>query len=206
VALTDLTTSLHGRYVELLPLERSYVKALAAASAIDRTTYGYTEVPDGEAVTAAYVDKMLRLAAENVTLPFVQRETATGRILGCTRYHEARYWRGRVEPDEIEIGGTWLAADAQRTPINTEAKFLLLRHAFETWKVVRVCLATDERNARSRAAIERLGARFEGILRQHRNSTHPGEEGRPRNTAMFSIVDSEWPDVKAALEARLSVA
>ena len=90
---------------------------------------------------------------------------------------ELRWWRGRPDPDEVEIGGTWLAADVQRTAVNTEAKLLLLTHAFDVWNVDRVALATDERNERSRAAIARLGATFEGILRNHRPSRVPGEDG-----------------------------
>src|SRR6185369_11604089 len=99
----------------------------------------------------------------------------------CTRFLEMRRWRGRPEPDEVEVGGTWLAADVQRTPVNTEAKLLLLTHAFEVWHVDRVALATDVRNERSRRAIERIGARFEGVLRHHRPSTVAGEAGRPRD-------------------------
>ena len=108
-----------------------------------------------------------------------------------------------ISPDEVEIGGTWLAASAQRSAINTEAKLLMLSHAFEVWQVNRVALATDARNERSRAAIERIGATFEGVLRRHRWSFAPGESGQPRDTAIFSIVPSEWPDVKARLTARL---
>jgi RimJ/RimL family protein N-acetyltransferase len=116
---------------------------------------------------------------------------------------ELRWWRGRREPDEAEIGGTWLAADVQRTAVNTESKLLLLTHAFESWYVDRVALATDERNERSRAAILRLGATYEGTLRNHRPSKVPGDEGRPRNTALFSITSPEWPAVKQLLTERL---
>ena len=116
---------------------------------------------------------------------------------------ELRWWRGRPDPDEVEIGGTWLAADVQRSAVNTDAKLLLLTHAFDVWNVDRVALATDERNERSRAAITRLGASFEGILRNHRPSKVPGEEGRPRNTALFSITAEEWPEVRRALTDRL---
>ena len=117
---------------------------------------------------------------------------------------ELRRWRGRDEPDEVEIGGTWLAPDAQRSPINTEAKLLLLVHAFDVWQVTRVALATDVRNERSRRAIERIGARFEGTLRHHRPSLSPGEEGRARDTALFAITDDDWPDVRSNLARRLA--
>jgi RimJ/RimL family protein N-acetyltransferase len=117
---------------------------------------------------------------------------------------ELRRWRGREEPDELEIGGTWLSADTQRTPINTEAKVLLLTHAFDVWQVVRVALATDMRNQRSRDAITRLGARFEGALRHHRPSLVAGEEGRPRDTALYAITDDDWPTIRDQLTRRLA--
>ncbi len=117
---------------------------------------------------------------------------------------ELRWWRGRSAPDEVEIGGTWLAADAQRTPINTEAKLLLLTHAFDVWQVWRVALCTDARNERSRRAIERIGARHEGVLRNHRPSAVAGEAGRPRDSALFAITDTDWPDVRGRLRRRAS--
>ena len=104
----------------------------------------------------------------------------------------------------VEIGWTWLAASAQRTGINAEAKLLLLTHAFETLRVARVDLKTDARNQRSRQAIARLGARFEGVLRSWSPSHVPGEEGRLRDSAMFSVTAAEWPDVKAHLAARVA--
>ena len=116
---------------------------------------------------------------------------------------ELRWWRGRWAPDEVEIGGTWLAADAQRSAINTEAKLLLLTHAFDVWAVTRVALATDSRNARSRSAIERIGARYEGTLRHHRPSLMAGEVGRARDTALFAITDDDWPQVHDRLVERL---
>ena len=136
-------------------------------------------------------------------VPFAQRRVADGRLVGCTRYLELRWWRGRDIPDEVEIGGTWLSADAQRSPINTEAKLLLMTHAFETWGVMRVALCTDVRNERSRRAIERLGASFEGVLRHHRLSYVTGEHGRPRDSAMFAVTDDDWPAVKERLVERL---
>ena len=117
---------------------------------------------------------------------------------------ELRWWRDRAEPDEVEIGGTWLAADVQRSPVNTESKLLMLTHAFERWGVVRVALCTDERNERSRTAIARLGATFEGILRNHRRSLVRDEAGRSRNSALFGITDDEWPDIKLRLVRRLA--
>ena len=132
----------------------------------------------------AYVENLLELRDRGDAVPFVQRRLADGQLVGCTRYMDIRSWSGRGVPDEVEIGGTWLAASAQRTPINTEAKLLLLTHAFETWEVYRVALATDARNERSRTAIARIGASFEGELRNHRWSFAPGEAGQPRTTAL----------------------
>ncbi len=140
-------------------------------------------------------------------LPFAQRDLGSGAVVGCTRFLYPYWWRGRTDPDEVEIGGTWLGADAQRTPINTEAKLLLLTHAFETFGVWRVSICTDERNTRSRTAIERIGATFEGVQRSHR--VRSGDFGNPsgeviaRNTAVYSIVASEWPAVRDGLAARL---
>jgi RimJ/RimL family protein N-acetyltransferase len=176
---------------------------LASAARHDRSTFDYTEVPDGVAAVAAYVERLIAQRAAGVALPFVQRRIGDGALVGCTRFMELRWWRGRTEPDEVEIGGTWLSADAQRTPINTEAKLLLCTHAFEVWDVWRVAWATDVRNERSRVAIDRLGARFEGVLRHHRPSHVESESGRPRDTALYAMTDDEWPAAKAALVERL---
>jgi len=195
--------TLRGEHVELLPLAREHVAELTAAAGVDRTTYGFTDVPATRDAMADYVERMLSFAAAGAAVPFAQRRVSDGRVVGCTRFMELRWWRGRAAPDEVEIGGTWLAADAQRSPINTEAKLLLTTHAFERWGVVRVALATDTRNARSRAAIERIGARYEGTLRHHRPSTVDGESGRPRDTALFAITDDDWPAVREHLRRRL---
>jgi RimJ/RimL family protein N-acetyltransferase len=204
VTLASTTGPLTGSIVELIPLDTSLAAGLAAASAVGRDTYGFTEVPDGEDAMRDYIRRVLQQRDAGVSVPFAQRLVSSGRLIGCTRYLDIRNWRGRPEPDEVEIGGTWLAADVQRSGANTESKLLMLTNAFETWGVFRVALATDERNERSRTAIEGIGARFEGILRNSRPSTHPGEEGRPRRTALFSITDEEWPQVKARLIARLA--
>ena len=196
--------TLSGRVVQLEPLSRDHVHGLAAASTIERDTYDYTDVPGTREAMQHYIEKLLADHAAGRVLPFAQRRLDTGELAGCTRFMEPRWWRGRHEPDEIEIGGTWLAATAQRTAVNTEAKYLLLTYAFEQWDVWRVAICTDEDNARSRAAIERLGAQFEGILRNHRlrYNTSPVE---PRQTAVYSITDAEWPAIKHSLEGRLGV-
>jgi RimJ/RimL family protein N-acetyltransferase len=203
VTLAARTGPLVGRHVELVPLAAELVDELVAAADVDRTTYGFTEVPGTREEMATHVRWLLALADQDQAVPFAQRLPGSGRVVGCTRFMELRWWRGRTEPDEVEIGGTWLAADVQRTAANTEAKLLLLTHAFDVWYVDRVALATDERNARSRTAIARLGATFEGILRKHRPSRAPGEIGTARNTALFSITADEWPAVRAALAERL---
>jgi RimJ/RimL family protein N-acetyltransferase len=135
-------------------------------------------------------------------------DRATGRVVGATRFFNIEFWpwppdnvnqRGVDRPDVVEIGWTWLAAAAQRTPVNTEAKLLMLAHAFDHWRVHRVSLMTDARNQRSRNAILRLGARFDGVLRAAR----PASDGTIRDTAAFSILEEEWRAVRANLEARL---
>jgi RimJ/RimL family protein N-acetyltransferase len=198
--------TLCGRYVELVPLEPHHADELLAAATIDRSSYGFTEVPGDAEHMARYIANLLAKSGQGTDLPFAQRLVAGGRLVGCTRFLEMRRWRGRPEPDEVEIGGTWLAADMQRTPVNTEAKLLLLIHAFDVWHVDRVALATDVRNERSRLAIERIGARFEGVLHHHRPSTVAGEAGRPRDTALFALTDDDWPVAKAALVSRLAAA
>jgi RimJ/RimL family protein N-acetyltransferase len=205
VTLADQTGPLVGHHVELVPLEIGFAADLAAAAAVDRSTYGFATVPNGETATEAYITSLLADRDAGKVVPFAHRLPKSGRVVGCTRFLEIRWWRGRAEPDEVEIGGTWLGAEVQRSPVNTEAKLLMLRHAFEAWDAVRVAIATDERNERSRTAIARLGATFEGILRNHRPSYVAGETG-PRNTAMFSITNAEWPDIKQRLVDRLSTA
>lgn len=197
------TPTLEGAHVRLEPLAAGHVGGLAAAASEDRSTYGLTSVPDGPEATAAYVAAALDAVADGSAFVFTQRRLHDGAIVGSTRFWQLERWSGRREPDEVEVGSTWLAASAQRTPINTEAKLLLFTHAFETWGVRRLALVTDERNVRSRAAIERVGATFEGVLRNHNASRVVGEEGRPRSTAVFSITDDEWAAVRSSLLARL---
>ena len=196
--------TLTGRHVQLEPLSLHHVDDLVAASTIVRDSYGYTDVPGDAEAMASYVERLLDDHSEARVLPFAQRRLDTGELAGCTRYLDIQWWRGRRDPDEIEIGGTWLASTAQRTPINTEAKYLMLSNAFERYGVWRVAICTDEDNARSRVAIERIGAVFEGILRNHR-LRYNTDQPEPRNTAVYSITDGEWPMVKQRLERRLGV-
>jgi N-acetyltransferase len=204
--------TLHGRFVRLEPLARDHGPALAAAAAVDRSTFAYTWVPDGEDGAAAYVDDALAEEAAGNHLPFAVVRLDGPRhdeVVGSTRFIDTAPWRWAPAyperqrtgvPDTVEIGHTWLGASAQRTVVNTEAKLLLLTHAFETWGVYRVRLKTDARNDRSRAAISRLGAQLDGVLRAHQ----PGADGTVRDSATFSIVADEWPAVRGGLQRRLA--
>jgi RimJ/RimL family protein N-acetyltransferase len=151
-----------------------------------------------------YVEGLLEDQRNGVVVPFSQVDLATNRIVGATRYLTIRFRPGDSAPFAVEIGGTWLAASAQRSGINTEAKFLLLQHAFEVWGVARADLKTDSRNERSCAAIARLGATCEGVLRHWQPSQVLGEEDCYRDTAMYSVVDSQWPSISSQLRASIS--
>jgi RimJ/RimL family protein N-acetyltransferase len=194
---------LSGRLVRLEPLSLEHVAGLAASSAEDRSTFRFTTVPHGAEQTGRYVRELLSARAAGDTVPFAQVRVDDGRPAGVTRYLTFRFREGDRLPYALEIGGTWLAPSAQGTGINIEAKLLLLGQAFDGWGVRRVDLKTDARNARSRAAIAALGARFEGILRGWQPSLVPGEEGRLRDSAMYSILDAEWAEVRRSLTDRL---
>ena len=211
-----LPVYLHGRTVRLEPLAERHIEALTTAAAEDRSSYAFTPVPHGLDATARYVADALAAQAAGRALPFATVRTSDGAVVGSTRFCELDYWQGPViwppaprgpvgdpvaaVPDAAEIGATWLSARAQGTGINTEAKLLMLRHAFETWGVRRVSMRADARNARSRAAIERLGAVLEGVHRAHSR----GLDGQVRGTAFYSILDEEWPAARIALERRVS--
>ena len=196
--------TLTGRHVVLEPLTAAHAEVLLAAADVDRSSYGYTLVPADLDTMHGYIESLLAAAHSDTAVPFVQRVAGSGEVVGCTRFLDLRWWSGRPTPDEAEIGGTWLRADAQRTAVNTEAKMLLLSHAFEVWQVHRVAICTDARNERSRTAIARLGAHFEGVLRNHRPAAGNAVPlGGARDTAVFSIVASEWPTVREGLRARL---
>jgi RimJ/RimL family protein N-acetyltransferase len=203
--MTRLAVSpLIGRHVSLEPLTTEHVGPIARASSGDRSTFGYTQVPDGTDEAADYVTWLLDDAAHDRAAPFVQRRIENDTVVGCTRFLNPVWPLGREQPDEVEIGGTWLAPSAQRTAINTEAKLLLLTHAFEVWRVQRVAICTDARNTRSRQAIERIGAHFEGVLRRHRRSTRAGEGTQLRDTATSAITIDDWPSVRTLLTERLA--
>ena len=188
---------LDGKYVRLEPLTVAHEKDLARAAADGELWNSDVTIipkPDG---MKAYIEAALKGFALGFELPFaiVRKSDSAPQVVGTTRFYE-------VFPKDLKaaIGYTWLGKSAQRTPINTEAKLLLLTHAFETWKCVRVELITDVLNAQSRAAILRLGAKQEGILRKHLILP----SGRVRDSVVFSIIDTEWPEVKASLISRLS--
>jgi RimJ/RimL family protein N-acetyltransferase len=201
----DAHVMLTGNVVRLEPLEPAHVGALVAAASEDRATYALTHAPGDTAGMTAYVDKALQERADGASVPFVVRLVDTGRVVGTTRFLNLEYWPlpGGPDPRDVpstaEIGATWLAASAQRTAVNTEAKALLLTHAFEVWEVCRVSLQTDARNERSRAAIQRIGGQFEGVRRAHKLAA----DDTIRDSAFYSITADEWPAVKAALGARL---
>ncbi|MBA4860538.1 GNAT family N-acetyltransferase [Streptomyces sp. PSKA54] len=194
---------LEGALVRLEPLEHRHAADLAVSAEEDRGTYEFTWVPRADEV-ADYIDAQLARAATGKLTPYAQVSTATGRAVGATSYWEPRSWLSDDQLDAIEVGFTWLAKSAQGTGVNAEAKLLLFRHAFESWGVSRVDLKTDARNSRSRAAIQSVGARFEGVLRNWSRSWAPGEEGRLRDSAIYSITAAEWPQCRVRLEERVA--
>jgi RimJ/RimL family protein N-acetyltransferase len=196
---------LTGRVVRLEPLAPSHAAGLEAAAAEDRAHYQWTRVPEGPEGVAAYLADAAADCGAGRRLPFATILRDGERVVGSTSFFPEHWgWAaGRPGvPDSVEIGATWLAASAQRTAANTEAKLLMLTHAFEVWRVQRVQLKTDARNERSRAAIARLGARFEGILRHHMPAYGPA--GGLRDSAYYSIVPAEWPAVRDRLTGRLA--
>jgi N-acetyltransferase len=205
--------TLDGSRVRLEPLTLNHVDALVLAATGSRDTYGFTLVPADRAAMGHYVQAALEDQDTGWALPFAIYDRYCKAIVGTTRFLDLDYWswppawppgRTMPQPDAIpsvaEIGSTWLASQAQRTGCNTESKLLMLTHAFDTWGVLRVTLKTDARNTRSRRAIERIGGRFEGIRRAHARAV----DGSVRDTAYYSIVAAEWPNVRAALKARVS--
>ena len=200
--------TLQGRYVLLEPLSLDHVPGLVRVASGSRETFTLTKVPDDTAAIRQYVDTALAGRDSGTMLPFATIDHGAERVAGSTRFLNVQFWdwpagnprqRGKRLPDVGEIGATWLGPDAQRTGINTEAKLLMLTHAFETLLVHRVRLQTDARNERSRNAIERLGAKLDGVIRGDRVAT----DGTIRDSAVFSILDPEWPAVKEHLAALL---
>jgi RimJ/RimL family protein N-acetyltransferase len=192
----DITTvTLEGRHIRLEPLSLAHHAQLCAVG-LDEAIWRWN--PRGTVRTPqemrAYIETALEQQAAGESLPFATVEQSSGHAVGSTRFAEIDRANRRVE-----IGYTWIAPRWQRTAVNTEAKYLMLRHAFEALGCIRVELKTDSLNERSRAAIRRIGAQEEGIFRNHMVTA----SGRLRHSVYFSIIDSEWPQVKAGLEAKL---
>jgi N-acetyltransferase len=206
VGFVEVATNLvlRGRRVELRPLRAEHAAGWWQAAFDGDPSFGLTTVPRSAAHAAEMVAVLLAERAAGACVPFSTVDLEDGAIVGATRYLTLRWFDEGAWPGAVEIGGTWLAPRAQRTAVNTEAKYLLLRHAFEQWGVARADLKTDARNERSRRAIERLGATFEGVLRAWQPSVAEGEGGRLRDTAMFSILASEWPARRRHLEGLLA--
>lgn len=206
MSMHDVT--LEGTHVRLEPLSCAHVEGFVAAASADPSLYRWSAVPVDTASTRRYVKTALRWRDEGTAVPFATVRKADGRVVGSTRFWNLEHWAwpeghpraGRTLPEACEIGHTWLGRDAIRTAANTEAKYLMLRHAFESWEILRVCLHTDMRNDRSRAAMERIGLRFEGILRAHRIAS----DLTVRDSARYSLVRADWPEVKERLERMLT--
>jgi RimJ/RimL family protein N-acetyltransferase len=193
ITLTPLV--LEGPGIRLEPLQASHADDLAAAAS-DGALWNlwFTTVPEPHQV-GAYVNEALDGQRAGHMLPWVVRELASGQIVGTTRYHDVD-----AEVDRVEIGYTWYAKRWQRSHVNTTCKLMLLTHAFETLGCGVVGLRTDRFNFASQQAIERLGARKDGVIRHHKRR----RDGSVRDTVMYSIIAPEWPDVKRHLLLRLA--
>lgn len=186
--------TLEGRHIRLEPLSQKHHAGLSAVGLEEELWHWIPTAVRTPEEMSAYIAAALDEQARGVSLPFAVIEKASGQAIGSTRYGNIDRTHHRVE-----IGWTWIAPAWQRAAVNTEAKYLLLKHAFETLGCIRVELKTDSLNERSRAAILRIGAREEGTLRNHMITA----SGRIRHTVYFSVLDSEWPPVKARLQSRL---
>lgn len=187
--------TLTGKHALLHPLALEHATALFEIGQEETIWRWMTRPPFADAAEAReWIHQALTAQAAGTQLPFAIIARQSGRVAGSTRYMNISV------PDRgLEIGWTWLGADFRRTAINTECKYMLLQHAFETLGCARVQLKTDARNDTSRRAIERIGAKFEGILRKYQAT-----RDLIRDTAMYSILDSEWPEVKPILENKLA--
>ena len=191
------SVTLAGHHVRLEPLSLAHEPELCAAG-LDPEIWRWTaSLVRTAADLRAYIETALEWQRQGAALPFAIIATASGRAVGSTRYANIDRANRR-----LEIGWTWLARDAQRTPINTEAKYLLLRHAFEELALRRVEFKTDAKNERARRALAALPAEFEGIHRKHMVV----RGGERRDSAWYAVIDDDWPEVKAALERRIEAA
>lgn len=206
--VTPINNNLEGRHILLEPISNEHLNGLVTASAGGEGLYKWSPVPQGAPEVTSYIATALSCREANTAVQFAIIRTADGTIIGSTRFWNLEKWlwppyharHNRNDPDACEIGYTWLSKTAIRTSANTEAKLLMLTYAFETWGILRVCFHTDERNTRSRMALERIGGQFEGILRAHRLAA----DYTARNSARYSIIADEWPAVKQKLYAFLN--
>ena len=204
----DTEFVLRGNTVRLEPLDRRHIDGLVAASAGDPELYRWSAVPQNKQAVQTYVETALAWRDAGTAVSFAIVRSEDGVLIGSTRFFDIERWawplghplHGRTTPDACEIGYSWLGPLSIRTAANTESKLLMLTHAFETWKVLRVCFHTDFRNGRSRAALERSGAQFEGKLRAHRMAA----DFIARDSMRYSIIAPEWPAVKQRLTERLT--
>lgn len=198
---------LTGNHIRLEPLSPAHAGGLVAASSGDPSLYQWSAVPIGLDAVHRYIETALALRDAGKALAFATVRIADGVVIGSTRFFDIERFpwpsghprHRRQDPDVCEIGYTWLSHAALRTAANTEAKLLMLTQAFEEWQMLRVCLHTDARNKRSQAAIEHIGAKFEGVLRAHRM----GADFTARDSCRYSILAAEWPEAKARLSERL---
>jgi RimJ/RimL family protein N-acetyltransferase len=198
---------LSGKYIRLEPLDHRHIDDLVTAAAVDPELYRWSPVPQGKSAATSYVNTAIAWRDAGTAVPFAIIRLQDERVIGSTRFWNMERWQwprdharhGSVL-DACEIGYTWFSGSAVKTGANTEAKALMLAQAFEGWNVLRVCLHTDSRNLRSRAAIERIGGKLEGILRSHRMAS----DFTPRDSVCYSIIAEEWPAVKERLRRLLN--
>lgn len=186
---------LAGKTIELRPLRQEHASGLLSAAADGELWTMKATVIPGPGTVDGYIAAALAGREAGTVMPYVMVMRSTGLLCGSTRF-----WKIDRTNRKLEIGHSWLSGSVQRSGVNTEAKYLLLTYAFEVMECVRVQFTADELNDRSRAAILRIGAKQEGIVRNERIMP----DGRKRNSVRFSIIDSEWPDVKAMLEQKMS--
>lgn len=204
----DTLFTLAGRHVRLEPLSEKHADALAKAAAGGDELYRWSPVPRTPVAAAQYVKTAAGWRDQKSAVPFAILD-AHGTLIGSTRFWQMEYWawpqahprHGRDAPDVCEIGYTWLAPSHIHSGANTEAKLLMLTHAFEFWRVFRVCFHADSRNERSIRALTKLGATREGVLRAHRLAV----DHAPRNSVRFSILAEDWPAIRDRLVYRMAL-
>jgi N-acetyltransferase len=201
------TPVLAGSHIRLEPLSPTHADGLVAASSGDPALYQWSAVPIGRDAVLRYIETALALREAGTAQAFATIRMGDGVVIGSTRFFDIERFdwplshprHAHENPDVCEIGYTFLSHTAIRTSANTEAKLMMLTHAFEVWQMLRVCLHTDARNKRSQAAIERIGGKFEGVLRAHKM----GADFTPRTSWRYSILAEEWPEAKRRLTERL---